>query len=197
MNDIDEKQVWKPAIRFWNMLGINKAPAYGGQVSKSFWLYEPNQLMYYEEMQVGLSQYFVSLISVTVSFFQVTVSCDFEFSTFPYDSHICQFAFGDLLMTSTYFVFNQPQLYHFGLENGGKDPVSMDRKRLPFEVIVTPMKPFEVYLTSVGGSYSYAGLQVKLIRNNRGKLYAGYYLLTGVFAMLSTLSFTIRPDQVR
>ncbi len=99
-------------------------------------------------------------------------------------------------METTYLLLETVWLYHSDLENNGVEPIAINRARLPFEMILSPKESFAIYLASYDTHYSFTGIQVQLIRNNRGKLFAGYYLLTGVFAMLSTLSFTITPEQV-
>ena len=47
-----------------------------------------------------------------------------------------------------------------------------------------------------GYDYSYAGLTIHLKRNKLGLLIGSFYVPTGIFAMLSMISFAINPEMV-
>jgi hypothetical protein len=69
--------VWHPTLIFLNILKIDKLNSYGGGMStKSFWLRYPHHIEYAEQVKL-------------------TISCDFDFSQYPFDSNECHMDFGD------------------------------------------------------------------------------------------------------
>ncbi len=127
----------------------------------------------------------------------MTVSCDFRFFDFPFDIHWCNFDLGDPILEDNWIVFNTVKVFYRNESNiDGNIPMVVDRLRLPFEVTLTPRKSYRKFLSSYQANFSYTGVELFLQRDRLGKLAAGYFLLTGTFAILSILSFFINPDVV-
>jgi hypothetical protein len=70
----------------------------------------------------------------------------------------------------------------------------MKQSRLPFDISLESLKPFE-YVEG-GMKYSYAGMRIHLTRNDFGVLIGGYYGPTIIFSMLSLVSYSIKADIV-
>ena len=64
------------------------------------------------------------------------------------------------------------------------------------EVFIDTLPAFEKMDPIYGYSYSYTGLVMKIRRNSLGQLVSGYFFPTGSFALLSIISFLIKPDMV-
>ena len=74
--------VWHPIISFKNWLNHETIDVYGGNKPFSFF-FSQNMMFYGEE-------------------FKLTFSCPFEFSNFPFDSHICPMEYGDKVLFTYY-----------------------------------------------------------------------------------------------
>ncbi len=59
---------WRPVMTFQNLLIMNKMLWYGSDIYSNLWMKHPHQLTYTERLQI-------------------TISCDFDFSSFPFDKH--------------------------------------------------------------------------------------------------------------
>ena len=70
----------------------------------------------------------------------------------------------------------------------------------PFEFILETLPPFAtVYdLQEIcrDETYSFAGILIKMKRNSVGQLLCGYYYPTTSFALLSMISYLIKPEKV-
>ena len=127
--------------------------------------------------------------------FQVTFSCHFHLSKYPFDSHDCQLYFGDMRFNSSQLNFN-PIKIHLKIDEStqGVDPAIIDNSPLPFEFQLNPLATKE----QDNGLYnvSKTGMCIKFKRKSLGLLLSGYYYPTMSFALLSMVSFVINPDVV-
>ena len=72
-----EKELpWRPSVSFLNVFDSDKLQEYGGTVAASYWLQAPHSLEYAETLRV-------------------TISCELDFTNFPFDSHVCHMDIGD------------------------------------------------------------------------------------------------------
>ena len=125
----------------------------------------------------------------------VTIVCAFDFSSFPFDHHSCNFEFGFsfsqnfLLFTPTTIIYNESKTSfgHFQLQYSSH--------QIPFDVAIVGLEPFAKLKFEY--NYSHAGFHITLKRNRLGTLLGSFYLPTGIFAALSLVSFSINPDVVR
>ena len=77
ISHLDHKSFWNPTIEFENILKVEKMAIFGLGDSFSFWLFTPkNEFSYTQRVQL-------------------TFACKMEFSTFPFDTHLCNFTLGD------------------------------------------------------------------------------------------------------
>jgi hypothetical protein len=167
--------LWNPTLAFQNVIKIKRLPTYGGTTKKSFWFQTAHRLMYHEELKV-------------------TVSCNFDFSYFPFDTHLCDLNFGDAEYATESLIL-APAVVYF--ETGPNEPpIKTIGARLPFDFDVSSQDAFEVGFGGEDYKYSYAGLRFRLTRNNLGLLMGGFSGPTAIFATLSMISFLISADAV-
>ena len=134
---------------------------------------------------------------VTGEKFQLTFSCNFDFSEFPFDSHDCPIEYGSGFFSLEYMRLNKTQAVFGNISTKfGGDPIILDNIPFPFEFQLVGLATFELR-NIYGMSYSYTGIVLKMRRKSPGQLLSGYFYPTAAFALLSMLSFLIKPDVVR
>ena len=77
----------------------------------------------------------------------------------------------------------------------GDKPLAVTSTRIPFDIKVESTQPFNVL--DAGYEYSHAGFRLYFKRTKIGGLLSGFFGPTGLFALLSMISFGINPDVVR
>ena len=128
--------------------------------------------------------------------FQLTFSCHFDFAEFPFDSHECPVEYGDGVLSQELMRFNTTMVVFGNLSTkSGGDPIILDNLPFPFEFQLVVLPTFES--TNVYNiSFSYTGVVLKMRRKSTGQLLIGYFYPTASFALLSMISFLIKPDMV-
>ena len=128
---------------------------------------------------------------LVVDVFQLTFSCNFDFSGFPFDFHECPIVYGDALLGQERMRFQttMARFDNVSTKSGG-DPIILDNLPFPFEFEITALPTFVLH-----DFYSYTGIVLKLTRKSPGVL-TGYFYPTAAFALLSMISFLIKPDIV-
>ena len=76
-----------------------------------------------------------------------------------------------------------------------EDPIILSDSPHPFEFELSSKPAFEK--TNVYNySHSYAGMEIKMQRKTLGELLSGYYYPMAAFAILSVISYLIKPEMV-
>ena len=173
--------VWHPIIEFGNLLHYEKKEVYGGTKPFIFWYFgnlNPEFQMVYGE---GL---------------QLTFSCKFEFNDFPFDLHECPMEYGDKKYQSFNLKMNSSHVIHGNLSNRiGEHPIILNNLPFPYDFELRSMPAHEIS-NSYGMTYSFTGMLLTIKRKSYGQLLSGYYYPTASFALLSMISFLIKPDKV-
>lgn len=169
------KDIWNPVYYFVNGVKVEQLGSFGGDSTESLWYKNPHTLWY---------------SSVNT----VTVTCDFNFETFPHDEHTCYLKMRNWLGVSDYVLANKPLIF-----NGDGIPTEQYKitsPKLVFDVTFTAKNSTEY--NQFGWSYSMAIIEIGLKRNQRGlqNLLRGYFVSTGIFGATSIISFFITPGQV-
>ena len=132
---------------------------------------------------------------------KVTVYCDFDFSSFPFDQQECNISLRERHLTSD-IIFNE-NITLFCKGQMCKKPENGSIK-LPNQHGISykiNMKLMGVTNLSFYGDtksyYSYSTIKFSLERNTFGLLIGSFYLPTGLFGFLSLGSYIINPDIVR
>ena len=133
----------------------------------------------------------------TSKLFHLTFSCHFDFAEFPFDSHECPIEYGSIYFSQDQMRFNATKAVFGNMSTKiGGDPIILNNLPFPFEFQLVALPTFEI--TSIYKiSYSYTGIVLKMRRKSPGQLLCGYFYPTAAFALLSMLSFLIKPDVVR
>ena len=134
---------------------------------------------------------------VTGETFQLTFSCNFDFSEFPFDSHDCPIEYGSGFFSLEQMRLNKTQAVFGNISTKfGGDSIILDNLPFPFEFQLLGLATFELR-NIYGVSYSYTGIVLKMRRKSPGQLLSGFFYPTAAFALLSMLSFLIKSDVVR
>ena len=171
--DIAGKQL---SLNFINALSIKKASIYGEDGFEYFWHAEPHYKEYAELIQE-------------------TLTCDFQFHTFPFDEHECYLRFHNPHLIKAFLILTPTKIYvHSKSTNISQPALNIDNSRLPYVITVESIEPSMTQSTIY--DYVNSGLKFKLQRRSIGQLLGGYFGPTAIFALLSLISFIINPDIV-
>ena len=103
--------------------------------------------------------------------------------------------FGNKVLTIYHFFqVSEPFRYKNKQIKHGEGVLSIEQARLPFNIALESLKPFNVL--SSGYNYSSTGMRIHFKRNTFGLLVGGYYGPTIIFTLLSLVSYTINADMV-
>lgn len=179
-DDIDD--IWTPILHFDEALKIERLQSFGTKdgFTRSFWYHHP------------------SLIAI-VETQSVTIPCDMNFKNFPFDKHICQLTLRVVNGPIQFIKLAKPDVRD-QYENE-KKVIAIETSKLSFDVEISAEEPKETQFQSdeeQGYTYSTARLKISLSRNHASfaQIFIEFYWVTGVFTLLSLVSFTIDPDKV-
>ena len=128
--------------------------------------------------------------------FQLTFSCNFDFTEFPFDSHACPLEYGDNMYSQEQTRFNITQAVFGNLSTkNGADSIVLDSLPFPFEFQLVILPTFELR-NIYNVTFSHTGIVLKMRRKSPGQLLCGYFYPTAAFGLLSMISFLIKPDMV-
>ena len=165
-----------PTLQINEAKSVSRTRKYGPTDEDFFWFLYPH----FFEFQQAL---------------KVEIYCTFDFTSFPFDSHECDFKFGASSSYSTVLILNEPWVrYKDEKREFGEGPLNINQSRLPFKISLESLKQFE--FSQAGFKYSFVGMRMTLTRNSFGLLIGGYYGPTTIFSLLSLVSFSINPDIV-
>ena len=171
--------MWHPVLNIWTVIEVEKTKFYGAgstSASTDLW-YEGNQSLYYEE---GWKLEFL---------------CIFQLSDFPFDSQECNLYIGGYYEDSRTLTLN-PLSISFNSEietTIGEKPIIRDRLYQSYKL---QLETYAVDEDISEESMSYTGMIIKLRRKSLGHLSSSYYYPTASFALLSLISYLIKPDIV-
>ena len=127
---------------------------------------------------------------------QLTFSCRFDFAGFPFDSHECPMEFGERLKSTKDVTYNTSDItYGNESQRIGEHPIIINNLAFPYEFHLQSLPVFQKS-NSYGSNHSYTGMVMKIQRKSFGQLLSGYYYPTASFALLSMISFLIKPEKV-
>ena len=109
-----------------------------------------------------------------------------RFERYPLDEHICKFRVGSTNMDINYMRFGAAT---FSYDSSTRNTI------LDYQVSLTALAEEDRIINYSGANYSVTGLQMKLVRNSQKYLYI-YYLPSGLFVVVSWVSFLIPPEVI-
>ena len=133
-------------------------------------------------------------------FLKVTVYCDFDFQSYPFDEQECDFSLFEVVYDMNSVILEEVEdcLRYGGnrsqyLEKGW---ISLpERHEIPYTVRMKTMGTKNVYYEDYP-PFSYQTIRFVLKRNSRSLLIGSFYVPTGLFAFLSMGSFIINAEIV-
>ena len=176
----NEIEIWRPTIAFGHLLNYEKTKFYGDDKHFAFlyvnkYLGQYDYIVYHEEVQLS-------------------VSCRFNFTKYPFDSHRCTLEFGcpkkSVSLKPSRIIYENLPPHSFG-----ENPIILRDLPHPYE-FEFQFKPAFQKFNADNYSTSYSGMEIKMKRNTLGELLIGYYYPMAAFAFLSMISFLINPDVV-
>ena len=124
--------------------------------------------------------------------YKIVTYCDFEFSSFPFESLSCKVTYRLSVLTVGYITLSKPSIY-FNFNNDEMTRIKIGTN-LPYDIYAEATDPF--ILDDHGYLFPATGVTFHLTRNNLGSLLSGYYAPMASFAILAILSFNIHIDAV-
>lgn len=116
----------------------------------------------------------------------ITFICPMLFDSFPLDTQVCKFQVGSYSYDMTKMLFNISHLTFIQ-----KQSIILD-----YSIEILNLKPRDkIFLAGALGNYSLAGFQMNLRRHVMSYIIT-YYLPSGLFVVVSWISFLIPPDIV-
>ena len=167
-----QSEFFWPRITFENQRSNKKLDLFGDMESsyQYFWFLIPHWVEYAE-------------------FHSITVGCLMSSSHFPFDSHTCSLTFYAPDNSNSTLIFLPVIIEGSNVVDG-----RVNGHSLPFNVTIKTLEPYVVNL--FGYNYNVAGLNFTFQRNNALALITGYFIPSGLYSLLSTLSFLVPKDQV-
>ena len=171
------QELFFPKMKKIRVKNIQQQRLYGPTSSNYFWFQYPHHLEYLETLKVEFY-------------------CSFDFTNFPFDQHKCNINFGSLGVSIKYIRLSPTKIIYSGNSTkfGGK-MMKISSTRIPFDMKVESTEPFNIL--DAGYNYSHAGFKLYFYRNEIGGLLSGFYLPTGLLAIMSMISFGINPEVVK
>jgi hypothetical protein len=180
INDVEADLIWHPTLVVENILKIEKLSIYGGGSStKYLWIKYPHYIEYAEHIKL-------------------TISCDFDFSQYPFDSNECDMDFGDPVYEADYMQLTGMEIYFEDKYTSIDEPlpITVLVAGLPYKIDIQAKEEFKLIAPDADESYSYSGIKFTFTRNSLGLLLGGFYGPTAIFAVLSLISFVIEANAV-
>ena len=175
--DIDS--LWRPIVYFSKAGAVQKISTLGKDNINDFWFkVSENKLWYSEDLEV-------------------TFTCEMDFSSFPIDRHFCYFTMGDMEMSLTKIKYNQSIVEHdFSMIDDMDNWIEINDSNTPFDFKVSLVRPFTKKSVGYVHPFSFTGMSIELERKSFGSLMETFYVPTAIFAIVSMISFLIKPSVV-
>ena len=172
--------IWHPFISFESIKNSKSLRVFGDTDKSIMQYFGPTNVMYYVEQ------------------YELTLSCHFYLSHFPFDSHKCRIEFGSLWYETKSLNLSATIVQIRGYPDiTPKDgPTIITDLPYPFEFQIESLPAFEIDFND-GYKYSFTGALLTLERKRIDYLMVGYYYPTTAFALLSMISYLIDADIVR
>ena len=164
------------SVEVINHQSARKVHITGGESFNYFWHKEPHYKIYGERLKE-------------------TFSCDFDFKMFPFDKHRCYLRFFSPYFTDIILKFAPTKVYVNSSSTNLTEPsLLVQTNRLPYLITVESVPTGLHFHTEYTKATS--GIVFNLERNDIGQLIGGFFWPTGIFTIISLVSFLIDPDVV-
>ena len=173
------------------------------ELSKKLWFPILDYNMMLENVRLNPNIYFW-LISTNSTFeymeeIQITIGCNFTFSSYPFDSHFCNLTFTTRDHIAESALLENTMLWYFAIFKNEEIIDSLDdlmviETMTPFRFKIRQIEPF--LWTYRGFTSSASGLSLELTRKSTVVLLNEFFIPTGTFAIVSMASFLIDRNNV-
>ena len=126
---------------------------------------------------------------------KIKFPCDFQFHTFPFDKHECNLSFYERLHDSKTVILNPPNKITHGNQKCCQNKSSsliLTSQKSPFKIEIQINPSSFIY----NGQVSVASIKLKLQRETIELLMGSFFVPTGMFSILSMMSYVINPEAV-
>ena len=132
---------------------------------------------------------------------KVTVYCNFDFQTFPFDEQECDLSLYDEINDMQFTILEEKYLLHYRGNSlthyDGKEWTTLPYQHgIPYMIRMKSMGTTNLTFDGVYEPQSILTIRFSLKRNSFGLLIGSFYLPTGLFAFLSIGSYIIDPEIV-
>ena len=174
------------------MKSINKLAGFGYEKLNQYFIYDSNFTGDNNNLEMD-------------EILKVTVYCDFDFQSFPFDDQECDFSLYDPVNDASWVVFDEIHYMcyknkHCFNEDEDRRWMNLpDQHSIPYQIRMRGMPTLNWTMTNSSYSndpYSYSTVRFSFQRNSFELLIGSFYIPTGLFALLSTGSFIINPETV-
>ena len=172
--------IWHPKMSFQNVVYVEKVRGFGYEELHEYYITYPNKIQMIENLKV-------------------TFACNFKLNTYPFEKHSCDFSLHDKIHTEESLILKPPALVfhenqYINIHNDSL--LFLNTPKISFKVGVK-VNPTKLYLQYNSNRYSVSSINLQIRRNSLGLLIGGFYVPTGIFAVLSMASYVINPAVVR
>ena len=125
-----------------------------------------------------------------------TISCNLDFTAFPFDSHTCPLNFKNWVEGLWRVSFNSPKLLRHdqnGNETGG-EIIEVNKGGLEYNFIFKALPSSFYHDDPVEHSVAQVEINFKRTQKSRRKIFSGYHAQTVIFSLLSLVSYFSPPD---
>jgi len=116
---------------------------------------------------------------------KITFICQMDFNAFPVDIQVCKFRVGS---------FNYP-MSKIEFENAVVPEDTIIKSILDYRIHFKALRPEDTHYMAIGMNYSTAGFEIILSRKMSFYIIT-YYLPSGLFVVISWISFLINPEVI-
>ena len=166
------KFLWKPAIFFTKQMEIGQTKAYG--------------------FTLGASMGYLNGVLMYAEAFKLKFSCPFNFTNFPFDSQRCCLNYYAQVENMKLNAANI--IYDYGTTDNG--PIVLNNLPFTLKLKLESQDFSEKIDPLLIKIVSYAGMCISMERKFPYFLLSSFYYPTASFALLSMISFLIKPDIV-
>ena len=178
--------IWHPKISYFDIKSLERVAGIGYDKLNQYYIYNDDNLNL--EMHEAI---------------RITVYCDFDFSSFPFDDQECDLSLYDPVTDLTRIIINETKhLCNNGICKQGNEWLMLQyQHKIPYSIRMKNIGSrdhtfgdSDIYGES--WSVSVSSIRFSLQRNSLDLLIGGFYLPTGIFAILSMGSYIINPEMV-
>ena len=150
VNEKDQHDVYFPTLQISDAKLVSRTRKYGPQDEDYFWFLYPHNFEYQQALKVE-------------------IYCTFDFTSFPFDAHECDFNFGASSSYDVVLRLNETMLRYQNFKKlHGEGSIQFNPSRLPFFVSLEGRDEYRFF--QAGYYYSLVGMRMTLSRNNFGLL---------------------------